>query len=92
MASYLASIAVVLLVTLALGLVRVWRGPTAGDRILSVLLSGTTGVALLLILAALDRSTAILDAALVLAVLAPIAAAVFVVARQRPATEAADDD
>ena len=90
MTSYLNVIAVVLLATLALGLVRVWRGPTAGDRILSVLLTGTTGVAVLLILAA-SGSSAALDTALVLTVLAPVTATAFVAAR-RPSVAGASDD
>ncbi len=84
MVSYLTGVAAVLLVTLALGLVRVRRGPTPSDRMLSVLLSGTTGAALLLVLSALDQSIAKLDVALVLAVLAPVSAAAFVAARPRP--------
>ena len=84
MSEFLSMISVTLLATLALGLVRVWRGPTAGDRMLSVLLSGTTGVGVLLVLAVLDQSRSTLDVALVLAVLAPIAAVAFVSARRQP--------
>ncbi len=84
MVSYLTGVAAVLLMTLALGLVRVRRGPTPSDRMLSVLLSGTTGAALLLVLSALDQSMGKLDVALVLAVLAPVSAAAFVAASPRP--------
>ena len=80
--SYLISIGLLLLTTLGIGLVRVWRGPTSGDRMLSVLLIGTTGVALLLVLSVINRSVATLDVALVLSVLAPIAVAAYVVARR----------
>lgn len=45
---------------------------------------GTTGVALMLILAAIDESAATLDTALVLAVLAPVLAVAFVAARRHP--------
>ena len=83
MAQYLSVIAIVLLGTLALGLVRVWRGPGPGDRMASVLLGGTTGVALLLILAAIEGSGSTLDTALVLAVLAPVLTVAFVAARRR---------
>lgn len=81
MTNYLTVVGLTLLTTLSIGLVRVWRGPTSGDRMLSVLLGGTTGVALLLILSATDRSAAALDVALVLAVLAPIAVVAYVSAR-----------
>lgn len=91
MATYLTTIAVILIGTFAVGLLRVWRGPTPSDRILSVLLGGTTGVALLLIFAAIDGSNAMLDTALVLAVLAPVLAAAFVAARRRPGTEGSHD-
>lgn len=60
------------------GLVRAIRGPTFADRILVTQLFGTTGVAVLLVLAIDARSTALRDTALVLAVLAPITAAAFV--------------
>jgi multicomponent Na+:H+ antiporter subunit F len=91
MTVYLSTIALVLLGTLALGLVRVWRGPTAGDRMASVLLGGTTGVALMLILAAIDGAEATIDTALVLAVLAPVLAVAFVAARRRsPAGDSGD--
>ena len=65
----------VLLVTLAVGLVRALRGPTLEDRMLSVQLLGTGGVALLMLMAALVRDTGLLDIALVLALLAGVAAA-----------------
>lgn len=64
-----------LLLSLALGLVRALRGPTLEDRMLSVLLLGTGGVAFLLLLGALFRAPALMDVALVLALLAAVAAA-----------------
>jgi multicomponent Na+:H+ antiporter subunit F len=82
MTVYLYTIACVLLGTLAIGLVRVWRGPTPADRMASVILGGTTGVALMLILATSQGSPAALDTALVLAVLAPVLAVAFVAARR----------
>ena len=82
MTTYLGSVALALLATLGLGLVRVWRGPTASDRLSSVLLSGTTGIALLLILSAGSGTAATLDVALVLAALAPVVVAAYVAARR----------
>ena len=66
---------VLLLLTLTVGLVRALRGPTLQDRMLSVQLLGTGGVAFLLLLAVLLGIPALLDVALVLALLAAVAAA-----------------
>lgn len=63
-----------LLATLVLGLVRALRGPGLEDRMLSVLLLGTGGVALLVLLSLLLDMAALRDAALVLALLAAVAA------------------
>lgn len=66
------------LATIALGLVRVERGPSNGDRMLAAQLLGTGAVAVLLLLARATNAPALLDVALVLALLASIAGAVFV--------------
>jgi multicomponent Na+:H+ antiporter subunit F len=66
---------VVLLLTLGAGLVRALRGPTLADRMLAVQLLGTGGVAVLLLLSALLQTPALLEVALVLALLAVVAAA-----------------
>ena len=62
-----------LLLTLLLGLVRALRGPSLQDRLLAVQLLGTGGVAFLL-LAALTTAPALVDVALLLALLAVVAA------------------
>lgn len=67
----------VLLLTLMLGAVRALLGPTLEDRMLSVQLFGTGGVALLLLLGALVEVPALFDVALVLALLSAVAAAAF---------------
>ncbi len=85
-AFYLAT-AIALLVTLFASLVRILRGPTDPDRMLAAQIFGTTGVAVLLLLA---RATddALLDVALVFAPLAAIAVVAFVRrTRQPPTTE-----
>lgn len=66
------------LATVALGLVRVERGPSNGDRMLAAQLLGTGTVAVLLLLAHAADAPALLDVALVLALLASVAGAVFV--------------
>lgn len=72
------ALALLLLLTIAAGLVRVLRGPTPADRMLSAQLFGTTGVAILLLLGQAMALPALWDAALVFALLAAVAAVAFV--------------
>ena len=58
--------------SLLLGLVRVFRGPTLNDRIMSIQLLGTGGVALLCLLSLPLAIPALLDTALILALLAVV--------------------
>jgi multicomponent Na+:H+ antiporter subunit F len=67
-----------LLLTLIVGLARVWRGPTPADRMLAAQLFGTSGVAILAVLAEVTDAPALRDVALVLALLAALAVVVFV--------------
>lgn len=71
------AIAFFLLANLLVALVRVARGPTAADRLLAALLFGTTGVAILLLLADGGASSGLVDTALVFALLATITGAAF---------------
>jgi multicomponent Na+:H+ antiporter subunit F len=71
-------LAVFLLVTVLAGLVRIARGPTFADRILVAQLFGTTGVAVLLLLAANESRSALRDVAMIFALLAPVTVAAFV--------------
>lgn len=87
-------IALILLVTIAMGLIRVLRGPTATDRMLTAQLFGTTAVAILLLLGFATSSPVINDVALVFALLTAIAAVTFVrrSSVDSPALEQGDDD
>lgn len=67
--------AVVLTITLFLGLVRVFKGPSIEDRMMSAQLVGTNGVALLLLLGVLLEMPSCVDVALVLALLAAVSVA-----------------
>jgi len=67
-----------LLLTLIIGLWRVLLGPRRVDRLLAVHLFGTTGTALLLVLAQWQGAPALRDAALVLALLAAMISAALV--------------
>ena len=77
MSELLAVSALALILSLFLGLLRVVRGPGAGDRMLAMQLIGTTGVGLLLLFSLLLDQTALIDVALILALLAAVAAAAF---------------
>ena len=68
---------VFLLLNLAAGLWRAWRGPTAGDRLLTALLFGTTSVAVLLLMAEWLARPAIRTVALMLVLLATITSLAF---------------
>lgn len=86
-----------LLAMLLLGLLRIWRGPSAADRMLAAQLFGTTGVALLLILAQWQQQAALRDVALALALLSVLASVAFVtrvarVGREEEVGEAPADD
>jgi multicomponent Na+:H+ antiporter subunit F len=66
-----------LVLSLFLGLQRVLLGPGAGDRMLATQLIGTAGVGMLLLLGVLLDQPALLDVALLLALLAAVATAAF---------------
>jgi multicomponent Na+:H+ antiporter subunit F len=70
-------LAMFLLANLVAGLVRVMRGPTAADRLIAALLFGTTGVAVLALLANAMAMPALVDVALVFALLAAVTGAAF---------------
>ena len=74
--------AALVLVTVAAGLLRILRGPADADRMMAAQLLGTGGSATLLLLAAAADAPALLDLALVLALLAAFASAAFVLAGQ----------
>lgn len=78
MHEYRELVALFLVLTVLAGLVRVARGPTLADRILVTQLFGTTGVAVLLILAADPGRASLRDVALVFAVLAAVTVIAFV--------------
>ncbi len=78
-------LAAILLLSIAAGLWRVVRGPTRADRLLAVQLFGTTGAAILLLLAHSQGQPALIEAALVLALLAAVVSAALVqLMRRRP--------
>lgn len=71
-------LATILLISIAAGLWRVVHGPTRADRLLAVQLFGTTGAAILLLLAHGQGQPDLIGAALVVAVLAAVVSAALV--------------
>jgi multicomponent Na+:H+ antiporter subunit F len=74
----MALYAALLLLTIVVGLVRVVLGPGRLDRLLAIQLFGTTGTALLLVMAQWQAQPALRDVALVLGLLAAVASAALV--------------
>ncbi len=90
MTEFLLAAAGLVLTTVALGLIRIVRGPANADRMMAAQLLGTGGVAVLLLLGAATGETAVVDVALTLALLAPFAPVAF--AQSGASDTAADPD
>ena len=84
MAEFMLAAAAFILAMVALGLVRVLRGPADADRMMAAQLLGTGGIAAVLLLGAATDERAAIDVALTLALLAAFAAFAFVKARSAP--------
>ena len=78
MKELLLAAAAAVLITVALGMVRILRGPGAADRVMAAQLLGTGGVAALLLSGVARGRPASIDLALTLAVLAAFASIAFV--------------
>lgn len=96
MSALFAWVACFLVVNLAAGLVRVARGPSQADRMVAAQLFGTTGVAVLLLLAEATATPDLRDVALVFTLLAAVVSVAFVkrgwVRRGASAEGAGEDD
>lgn len=77
MTALLVGSAFALLLTLSAGFVRVLVGPTPSDRMMAAQLIGTTGIATLLVLGQLIQVPALVDVALIFALLAAVAVSAF---------------
>jgi multicomponent Na+:H+ antiporter subunit F len=84
MPEFLLAACAFILGMVALGLVRILRGPGNPDRMMAVQLLGTGGIAAVLLLGAATGETATIDVALILALLAAFAAFAFVKAASMP--------
>ncbi|MDP1613439.1 MAG: monovalent cation/H+ antiporter complex subunit F [Sulfuritalea sp.] len=77
MSALALTVAFFLLANLVVALIAAARGPTPADRMLMAMLFGTTGTAILVLLAAAGGGAALVDVALVLALLAAIGGIAF---------------
>ena len=67
-----------LLCNIVVGMVRILRGPTAADRMLAAEMFATSAVVIVLLMAVFSDNLALIDVALVFALLAALAAVTFV--------------
>ena len=88
MNDFLLAAAGFLLVTVALGLTRIVRGPSDADRMMSAQLLGTGGIAVMLVLGGAAGTSATVDVALILALLAAFASVAFVKSTIHPISDA----
>jgi multicomponent Na+:H+ antiporter subunit F len=77
MPEFLIAAAAFVLAMVALGLVRILRGPTDTDRLMAAELLGSGGIAALLLIAAATGVSAVTDMAVLLALLAVFATVFF---------------
>jgi multicomponent Na+:H+ antiporter subunit F len=88
MASFLICAAGFVLLTVAVGLFRILRGPAEADRMMAAQLIGTGGVAALLLLSVATETPPVVDVALMLALLAAFASVAFIMSASGVKSEA----
>jgi multicomponent Na+:H+ antiporter subunit F len=91
MAEFLLGAAVFVLAMVALGLLRILRGPADVDRMMAAQLLGTGGIAAVLLLGVATGESAMINVALTLALLAAFAGIAFVKAGTPPAPDERPD-
>jgi len=69
---------VLLLLNIVVGMVRILRGPTAADRMLAAEMFATSAVVIVLLMAVISDNLALVDVALIFALLAALASVTFV--------------
>ncbi len=83
MAEFLLGAAAFVVAMVAVGLLRLLRGPANTDRMMAGQLLGTGGIAALLLLAAATNISGVVDVALALALLAAFSSVAFVMSASR---------
>jgi multicomponent Na+:H+ antiporter subunit F len=91
MDSFYIGIALFLLLNIIAGMVRVFRGPEPADRIMAVLLFGSTAVAILLLLSQAMNLPELRNIALVFALLSILGTVAFVKRCEMPHPEEEGD-
>ncbi|GEM_PF-247177 len=92
------AVAVLLLINIVVGMVRILRGPTAADRMLAAEMFATSAVVIVLLMAFGTDNLTLIDVALIFALLAALASVTFVsrawsaMTRSRAAPECLDDE
>jgi len=71
------TLALVLLITMAAGLIRIVIGPTPADRMMAAQLLGTSGIGVLMLLSPALGIPALIDVGLIFALLAAVSVAAF---------------
>jgi len=84
MTEFLLGASAFILAMVALGMVRILRGPADADRMMAAQLLGTGGIAAVLLLGTAAGEGAAIDVALTLALLAAFASYAFVKAEDGP--------
>jgi multicomponent Na+:H+ antiporter subunit F len=92
MADFLLWMAAFVVLMVALGLVRVARGPGRAERMMAAQLLGTGAIGALLLFGAATGEAAVVDVALTLALLSAFAAIAFVKSAVRQDATAADEE
>jgi multicomponent Na+:H+ antiporter subunit F len=87
MDNFLLAAAGFVLAMVALGLLRVLRGPEDADRLMAAQLLGTGGIAAVLLLASAAKLPAAVDVALALALLAAFISVAFALSVRGPAPD-----
>ncbi len=88
---FLTIVIVFLILNIAMGLFRVWRGPTIADRLLTTQLFGTTGMAILLVLAGYLQDLNLLNVAITFNVLSILLVIGLVIVWKNKKEKAHDD-
>jgi multicomponent Na+:H+ antiporter subunit F len=83
MIEYLSVIVGLLILALLVGLGRILLGPSSADRMLASQLFSTAGVSILILLAIIQNQSALINVALVLALLAPLTLITFIRLRKK---------
>lgn len=91
MSGFLFAAAGLVLAIVALGLMRILRGPSNADRLMAVLLLGTGGIAALLLQGTASGVAATIDVALTMALLAAFVGIAFVIKYDRSRSDGVRD-